>query len=750
MRIFDKRPLSLILCILLAAFVFFANTSKDYVLFAAAFSILLFILTFVFPRIFKGKLYAIRIAALLLTPTVFLSVIYFNYYFRADIRFADEETTVTGYVYEIDKDYSSSTDYAVIKTESVNDEPFSKYTLIAYFTKEESQQMTSGAEVTLKGNLKGFASTASSSYGKGYSAIITNISELSVTGYRELQLSNILSEYRSSLSRYVVLKTEDTYSGGLFSALLLGEQNYLEPGLKTEFKMIGVSHILALSGMHLAIICIGFASLLGVLGINKKLRTVILIIFTLSYMALTGFSSSVTRSGIMLIAASVLYLLSRTHDSVTSLFLAVTIICIIEPYAIFDLALWLSAFATLGVLAAYDSFNQYEGKMSIIIRFFRFILMSLVASLFAISATILLSDIYFGRISIIAPITALVFGVLCEIYMYLGFAALLISIFVSGLKILSPLYAVISNAAGFLSELDNVYTYTAFTPVKILILALTLALILFLILNVRKKSVAAFILCGLLVSIYTTSYFMSKNAVCNDDFIYHSDKGADTFICKSNGKICVVDSKIYDKNQAFKTGDFLESLKVCKIDTYIMPIYYFSMPDMISTLVDSVKIETIVIPNPLNQTEEQILESIKVVCDEYKVKLKTIDNDTSITVGKFSFFPIFKSPYGDKTQVYVYTMLLNDKFCTYVSSGILDTGYKHHAEKALLGTDTLILGQHGKKYSDTFIFRYEIANLKTLILNSDNIGLNDNSDEFYNTQGTCISYNVSNLYIFGE
>ena len=750
MKIFDKRPLSLILCILLAAFVFFANTDKDYAIFAAAFAILLFILTFIFPKIFKGKLYAIRIAALLLTPTVFLSVVYFNYYFKADKRFAGEETVAVGYVYEIDKAYSTTTDLAVIKTESINDEPLSNYTLIAYFTKEESQQMTTGAEITVTGRLKGFPDTASSSYGKGYSAIITDISEVRVTGYREPQHSNLISDYRSSLSRYIVLKSEDTYSGGLFAALLLGEQDYLEPGLKTEFKMIGISHILALSGMHLAIICMGFATLLGVFGVNKKLRTVIVIIFTLSYMALTGFSSSVTRSGIMLIAASLLYLLARAHDSVTSLFISVTLIYIIEPYAIFDLALWLSAFATLGVLAAYDSFSEYDGKRPIIIRFLRFILTSLLSSLFAISATVLLSDIYFGRISIIAPITALVFGVLCEIYMYLGIASLLTSLFVSGVKILAPLYAVISNIADFLSGIDNVYTYTSFTPVRILILLLTFALILFLILNLRKRSVAAFVMCGLLLSIYATSYFMSKNAILNDVLIYHSEENADTFICKSKDKICVVDSRVYGKNQAFEVVGLLENSAVCQIDTYIMPIYYWSMSEMINTLLDTVKIETVALPKPSNQTEEEMLENIQAVCNEYKVKLKTVENDTSVKVGNFSYFPIFKTPYGNETQSYVYTMLLNDKFCTYISSGFLDTDYKHHAEKALLGSDTLILGEHGKKYGDTFIFRYKITNLKNLIFNSDNLGLNEYYTEFYDTQSTKVLYDATDLYLLGK
>lgn len=750
MKIFDKRPLSLILCILLAAFVFFANTNKEYAIFAAAFALLLFIFSFIVPKLFRGKLYAIRISALLIIPTVFLSVVYFNYYFKADMRFKDEKVTVDGYVYEIDKAYSTTSDLAIIKSENINGEPMTKYTLVAYFSKEESQEMTTGAQLTVTGKLTGFSRPDSSWYGKGYSAIIDDITECSVTGYREPTLSNIVSNYRSSLARYVVLKSEDTYSGGLFAALLLGEQDYLEPGLKNEFKMIGISHILALSGMHLAIICLGLGSLLAVFGVNKKLRTVIVIIFTLLYMAFTGFSSSVTRSGIMLIVSSLLYLLSRTHDSVTSLFLSVALICLVEPYAIFDISLWLSAFATLGVLTAYDGFNEYDKKKPLVIRFLRYILMSLLSSLFAISATLLLSDIYFGRTSIIAPITTLVFGVLCELYMYLGIVTLILTLFFNGFKILSPLYEIISNLSDFLSDINYVYTYTTFTAVEIMILILSFTLILFLILNVRKKSIAAFILCGMLLSIYTTSYFMTKYYLSNDVLIYHSEKNSDTFICKSNNKIAVVDSRIYSINQAYKSEALFEKFAICEIDTYILPVYYWRMTEMISSLLSTTKIERIAIPSPKSDIEDDILENVRVVCEEHKTKLKILENDERISVGDFSFFPIFRTPNGTETQSYVYTMLLNDKFCTYISSGFLDTVYKGQAEKALLGSDTIILGEHGKKYTDSYIFKYPVTGLKNLIFNSDNAGLNEYYTEFYSSNGTNVIYDVTDLHLLKD
>ena len=444
MKLFDKRPLCLILCILLVVFIFFANFYTQIGIFVAVgASLLIFIFTFILPKIFRGSLGVIRVISLLIIPTVIFPVIYFKEYFEADKRFGAATVTVSGYIHEIDKASSTKTDTAIIKTTDIDGEPMSRYTLIAYFTKEESVNLTPGAEFTLTATVLPVPN--SSYFGRGISGILTDISNIKLTAYRELSLTNIITDYRQRLTRYIVQKSEDTYAGGLFAALFVGERDYLEPGLSLNFRMIGISHVLALSGMHLAIICMGLGKILEFLGVGRKARSVSVILFTLLYMAFTGFSSSVTRSGLMLILSLLLYLLSSTHESTTSLFLSVALIILTEPYAIYDVSLWLSAFATLGVLTAYEAYSKYDKNKSLPIRALDFILISFISTLFAITATALISHVCFGRASLIAPISALVFGILSELYMYIGFIALTLSLFVGGVRLLSLPYLMISE-----------------------------------------------------------------------------------------------------------------------------------------------------------------------------------------------------------------------------------------------------------------------------------------------------------------
>ena len=550
------------------------------------------------------------------------------------------------------------------------------------------------------------------------------------------------------MSRSIVLLLNDTYSGGLLSALLIGEQSYLEPGLKSQFKMIGVSHILALSGMHMAIICLGLGKMLDTLGVKRKLRCTIVIIFTLLYMAFTGFSSSVTRAGIMLILSSLLYILSRSHDSVTSLFISVSIIVLIEPYSIFDVSLWLSAFATLGVITACEAYSEYDKDKNVFIRLFRYIFISLLSSLFAICATLLLSHVYFGRISIIAPISALVFGVLSEFYIYSGIVNLLISLIFSNASFLIHQYKIISELSEFLSNLDYIYTYTTFVPVELLIAATSAVLVLFLVLKVRKKSIAALVLSALLFSIYTTSYFMTKYQVEHNSIRYITSENGDTFVITSNGRVAVIDSKMHNKSASYETVKNIENCYVSQIDLYILPVYYYAATDMLESLLENCKIYTILLPKPINETENDIKNSIEEVCISRGIKLKLVENDSVTSIEEFHYTPVYKTPVGEGVQEYVYVMRLGDNFCTYISSGFMDSDHSAHAVKAFSGSDILIFGSHGSAYKENEEFSYAVPKVNKIVFNSTNYSLDDYLLEFYKNENTKIFYDVKAVNLF--
>lgn len=119
-----------------------------------------------------------------------------------------------------------------------------------------------------------------------------------------------------------------------------------------------MSHILAVSGMHISYLILGvnclFKSVLG-----KKIAQVITIIVLLFYSGIIGFSASITRAVIMGIMVILSKLIHRKNDIYTSIALSLIVILLYNPYSILKVGLQLSYGGTLGILL----FNKTISKL---------------------------------------------------------------------------------------------------------------------------------------------------------------------------------------------------------------------------------------------------------------------------------------------------------------------------------------------------------------------------------------------------
>ncbi|MBP3333658.1 MAG: ComEC/Rec2 family competence protein [Clostridia bacterium] len=320
MHIFHKRPLSLILCISLGAFVFssFFDGVIPRIIFG---SILLVCLALTFVKSINAHIPILlsRICIACALMSILASFLYFDLWFFADKRYSDE-VLIEGQIEEFDT--SSYRTEILLKTESIDGNSAERHKLIVYVDKNEYYGFSIGTHVELTGRIEAFSSGAdfdAKSYytARGISGVVNEVSDFRITDVGEYPLSYKITDFRNSIARRIILNS-DKDTGGLFCALLLGAKEYLPKGTKLDFSRIGITHILALSGMHLAILAIGLTKLIMFFGVNKKRATVFTVIFTVLYMILTGLSVSVMRAGIMLIISSLLFLLGRTRDSTTS------------------------------------------------------------------------------------------------------------------------------------------------------------------------------------------------------------------------------------------------------------------------------------------------------------------------------------------------------------------------------------------------------------------------------------------------
>jgi len=137
--------------------------------------------------------------------------------------------------------------------------------------------------------------------------------------------------------------------GGLIAAMLLGEKSGLNEEDKNLYQRNGISHILAISGLHLMLLGMGvFRVLKMILGGNKQASVISIIIMSI-YCVFTGNSISTIRATIMFALSLSAGILGRSYDSLSALGLAAIVQLFINPYVLNNSGFLLSFLAVIGV-----------------------------------------------------------------------------------------------------------------------------------------------------------------------------------------------------------------------------------------------------------------------------------------------------------------------------------------------------------------------------------------------------------------
>ena len=137
---------------------------------------------------------------------------------------------------------------------------------------------------------------------------------------------------------------------GLYKAILLGDRSDMDTNISELYKAAGISHLLAVSGLHIGIIGGGFFKLLKKLKIKKRKATLISSAAVCFYMLLCGASGSTLRAAIMLIIAFAAADHGRSYCMRSALAIASIITVLKNPYMIFTAGFQLSFGAVIGII----------------------------------------------------------------------------------------------------------------------------------------------------------------------------------------------------------------------------------------------------------------------------------------------------------------------------------------------------------------------------------------------------------------
>ena len=232
---------------------------------------------------------------------------------------------------------------------------------------------------------------------------------------------------------------------GYIEALIFGDKAYLEKDEIINYKNLGTSHLLAISGLHLGVLISLIYFILLRLRFSVEIIEKIVFLVIPFYMLISGFSPSVLRAGGMIM----LYIIFRKKDmtKLEALLTTFILMLFINPLFIFDIGFELSFLITFCLLMSDDFLS---GSKDIFTSGFKISLVSSLASL-----PILVMNFYtFSYISIISNIF------LVPIFSLVIFPLVLISyvVFLFSLTIFNVIFKPILNISfSFFDKIQDLF-----------------------------------------------------------------------------------------------------------------------------------------------------------------------------------------------------------------------------------------------------------------------------------------------------
>lgn len=207
----------------------------------------------------------------------------------------------------------------------------------------------------------------------------------------------------------------------LYKAIITGQRDSIPLEIMNNFKRSGAIHLLAISGMHMALL-----ALLSGLMINYLLRkstwlllrwpawkiaTILTLMIMGCYATISGLQPPVVRAFIMASTLIVAIILDRPKSLLNAMALAALLILFYEPTALFSVSFQLSFVAVSGIILFSDQFSELfrfnQSQQTPFSRFKLWLGTGITISVVALLATAPITLYHFRQVSLIGPLTTI-------------------------------------------------------------------------------------------------------------------------------------------------------------------------------------------------------------------------------------------------------------------------------------------------------------------------------------------------------
>lgn len=494
-------------------------------------------------------------------------------------------------------------------------------------------------------------------------------------------------------------------SSAFAAALLLGDRTEIDYELNTAFKVSGISHVIAVSGLHVSIL---FGLIYTLTAKRRVLSCIIGIPVLILFAAIAGFTPSITRACIMQSLALIAMVTNREYDSPTALAFAVLAMLIWNPMTVLSVSFQLSVGCIAGILLFSERIRTWmvgpdclrvgKGK-GIISTLKNGLAASVSVSLSATVMTTPLVAYYFGCVSIIGVLTNLVTLWVISFIFYGIILCLIISFVSVGLAsavgfVVSVPIAFVLGAARFLSKIPMAAVYTVSPYVVVWLIGVYILLAIFLCQGKKRPSL---LLTGIAITFLLSQTLAWLEPGQDNLRVMVLDIGqGQSIILQGDGRTFLVDcGGDYEEDAADIAAETLLSQGISRLDGIIVTHYDEDHAGGVGCLLSRIKTDRLILPNV--EDEQRVGASLAELTNG-AVQYVADDLVYSYGATKLTIIAPFSQESSNENSLCV---LFQRENCDILITG--DRGAL--GEAALLNEhnipklELLVAGHHGSAYS---------------------------------------------------
>lgn len=484
--------------------------------------------------------------------------------------------------------------------------------------------------------------------------------------------------------------------GRLCAALLLGERSALSNSTVLAFQRCGISHLLALSGLHVSILIAFVTFVMSKFRMARWIRVICIVFLATGYLLLTGCAPSTVRAVLMVTILSVAFLSRGEYDSFTSLLCALFLILLFAPYSARDLGMWMSFLAAGSIIAFLPPLNaawvSLRAKWSLpswLIKCISGVVTAFMVGIVANLGLLLVQAYFFGEVSLLSVPATMLLSFALSVTLVLSIAT---CVFVPmggvcrvGSAFMLWVSREMSSMHGILLPLDD--------PIS-LGLVLFISLLLIAVLLLRLRHVCRWLLGVMCLALLLApvSVFVTQISEGDVKASYLSVSGTETVIISKGGT-----GNVYLLSNAAGTRtsrllDKLDTLRCTEIEALVFPLYGDSYPTFLNALASNIRVQSIRLPLPTNDWEEY-------VCREIVQVAKSHDTDVycgkdAVDVSGISAQEIVSLRKED-TRILFLSWNDGGKRVGFVNAAFLDSSHYTRNREKLIQCDAIFVGKDG-------------------------------------------------------